>query len=304
MQEKHTLFSTAIAVLFIFTTGICFASDSGSSVVDILDKARIDWTAGYYYATGEGAMPSDEEEPNRAKAYLKAKSYARMAAIANLFMAIEGTSISYYAVGKDYMVTDTLLRQRIEGYVANVEAVDEKRESVGGDTLVSVTVRCPMFGANGPGGAILRSKSVPLSPSGVKIDKRLDSDVVAIDSSSSGPYTSLLVDCTGLQIQRALAPKLRRPSGEEALGTVEWNVDILVDKGLVAYATTLEQALGLPRAGSAPLLVRAIARAGGTSKCDPVISDADADRIKIENETARFLENCSIIFIVGPGSNQ
>jgi hypothetical protein len=303
VEVMRIVCGTATAVLLVFASVVCFAGDSGSAVVDTMDKAKIDWSAGYYYATGDGAMPSDQEEPNRAKAYLKAKSYAKMAAIANLFTAVEGTSISYYAVGKDYMVVDTLLRQRIEGYLSNVEAIDEKRESVGGDTVVSVTVRCPIYGGNGPGGAILRSKPPPAPATPVTIDNKI-TPAPSSDVSATGPYTSLIVDCTGLDIQRALAPKLRLPSGEEAFGALSFNTGTLVEQGFAAYAATLEQARGLARAGSTPLVVKAIGRAGGVAKCDAVISDADAGKVKAEDATARFLENCNVIFVVGAGSKQ
>ena len=42
------------------------------------------------YATGEGAMASTKEQPNRAKAYLAAKAYAKMQAIANLVQLGQG----------------------------------------------------------------------------------------------------------------------------------------------------------------------------------------------------------------------
>ncbi|MHB1463462.1 MAG: hypothetical protein ACYC1M_19455 [Armatimonadota bacterium] len=54
------------------------------------------------YATGEGAIPNSSEQPNRAKAYLEAKSYAKMQAVANLVQKARGTLIEMTSVGKNY----------------------------------------------------------------------------------------------------------------------------------------------------------------------------------------------------------
>ena len=90
------------------------------SIQAIGENSKIDWTNLVYIATGDGAMPSPKEESNRGRAYLKAKEYAKMAAIANLYMAIEGTTISYEATGKDFMA-DATIKQKIDGYVKNVQ---------------------------------------------------------------------------------------------------------------------------------------------------------------------------------------
>ncbi|MGB9619301.1 MAG: hypothetical protein ACPL7K_02690, partial [Armatimonadota bacterium] len=105
-------------------------------------------------------------EPNRARAYLKAKEYAKMSAIANLFMLIEGTSISYNATGKDFIAQDVSLRQTIEGYVRNVNVVRTVTRKEEGNTIVKVTVGTPIYGKDTPGQALLAKLSqVELSES-------------------------------------------------------------------------------------------------------------------------------------------
>ena len=140
------------------TAQLLLPSTPQPELVERIHGARIDWGRGCYYATGEGVVPSPNEEPNRAKAYLKAKGYGKMKAIANLLMAVEGTTISYKAIGKDYIGKDVTLRQTIEGYASKVQVVEEKQQVSGEESLVVVTVRSPMYGENGPGTAILMSK--------------------------------------------------------------------------------------------------------------------------------------------------
>ena len=106
----------------------------------------------------EQAMPSAAEQPNRARAKLMAKDYAKMDAIANLKMAIEGTTISYESTGKDYMA-DTTISQKIEGFVNNVQITKYWDEKVEGDTIVVVEVRAPMFSATGPGPVFIQEQA-------------------------------------------------------------------------------------------------------------------------------------------------
>ena len=126
-----------------------------SGLADRLKGGVIDWENQMMYADGEGAMPSAEVVPNRAVALLKAKDYAKMAAIANLLMLIQGTTISYEGYGQDYMLKDSLLKQKIEGYVKNVSILKTETYKISGNTIVKVTVGTPIFGKDTPGTAFM-----------------------------------------------------------------------------------------------------------------------------------------------------
>lgn len=128
---------------------------SNCPLVEKVKGGEIDWGNEMYYAIGEGAMPSPKEESNRARAYLKAKGYARMQAIANLLMAVEGTAISYEAYGKDYIAQSESLKQKIEGYLRGVEIIKDWKTTVEGCTVVKVVVGTKMYGKTCPGSALL-----------------------------------------------------------------------------------------------------------------------------------------------------
>ena len=130
-----------------------------SPLVENVRGGQIYWGTEMMYASGEGSMPSADQEPNRGRAFLKAKEYAKMHAVANLFMLIEGTSISYNATGKNFMAEDVTLRQTIEGYVKNVNVIKTVKREVEGDTVVKVVVGTPMYGRDTPGQALLQKLS-------------------------------------------------------------------------------------------------------------------------------------------------
>lgn len=304
-----------IITLLLSVLAVCCCASS--SIQKINDNTTINWTDHIYTAKGEGVMPSAQEEPNRARAYLKAKGYARMAAVANLLMAIQGTAIDYEASGEDYMANETI-RQKIEGYVQNVETVSEEKVQVEGQTMVVVEVRAPMFGVNSPALAFLSTPkdTVAVSaaePEVVTVAKKPKSKIEVVSkpdrpadmtfrasagpSAPDRPYTSLIIDTSGYELDRCMSPKIRRGDGSEVWGTVKADYDFVESTGIVAYVTSMADAKLNSRCGSNPMIVRAIGRAGGKFHSDAVVSDADAKLIITENLKGKFLDNYKVIFI-------
>ncbi|MGC8863951.1 MAG: hypothetical protein ACP5R5_14440 [Armatimonadota bacterium] len=340
-------------------------------LVENVRGGQIDWGAEMMYASGEGAMPSPEQEPNRARAYLKAKEYAKMSAIANLFMLIEGTSISYNATGKDFIAQDVSLRQTIEGYVRNVNVVRTVTRKEEGNTIVKVTVGTPIYGKDTPGQALLAKlsqvelseseppaisleikgqqaktvrpevkpieaepsveepPSAPPQPAEVvesetpaaeqpkepepAVEEKLKQPDISRSTSTAAaaithatvkgePHTSVIIDTLGYNVMRAMSPKIRSQNGDEVWGTFKMDPDEIQDHGPVAYARSVADAKKCSRAGSNPLILKAIGRAGGTRMCDVVLSDEDVARLKACDRASSpsFLAEKRVIFVVDP----
>jgi len=287
-----------------------------TTLVEKVKGGEIDWGKEMFYASGEGVVPQTSQEPNRTRAYLKAKGYARMQAIANLLMVIEGTAISYEGYGRDYMAQDETLRQKIEGFVRGVEILHEEKTTIEGDTIVKVTVGTGMYGKANPGTAFLdkvaESAAAPEKerpkpqPVQVEIPKETPKPVepapepTPAAQEQQGPFTSLVVDARGFNVARAISPKIRQADGSEVWGTTRVSPEFAIEKGIVSYARTMETARSSGRCGDSPLMVKAIGRAGGKAMCDAVISDEDAALILAENAKTKFLDQCKVIFIVDP----
>lgn len=111
------------------------------------------------------------------------------------------------------------------------------------------------------------------------------------------PYTSVIIDAVGLRLDRCMSPKIRRFNGGEVWGTVKVDLDFVAEHGIVGYARNLEEARKCDRCGSNPMIVKAIARAGGNFRSDPVLCDADADLLLSENKRGKFLDKFNVIII-------
>ncbi len=297
---------------------------------DIVDKVRggqIDWGNGWIYATGQGALPLPSVESNRVKALLKARDYAKSEAIANLLMAIKGTTISYEATGGDYMAKDIVLKQTIEGYVKNVDI----QSWIATSDLVTVTVGAPLYGQDTAGSAFISkivtesdkpAKAVPLieipietsvSKTEVIVASRpraggpiiasarpSDPPEVQRDAKQEGPFDAVLIDTRGYDVLRSICPKIRKEDGSEVWGTVKVDYDEAIENGIVSYSKSLEKAKENSRYGKNPLIVRAVGRGGGKAMCDPIISDADAKLMLAENAKTKFLDGFKVIFVTDP----
>lgn len=253
---------------------------------------------GFLTATGEGAMPTVQEQPNRAKAYLQAKGYAQAKAVANLIQAARGTSITYVGNGRNYAM-DERINQEISGMLDSVTVVSERRVQIGKDTVVQVTVQAPIpeRWQNTPAAKRVAAAAAAPTWSVASADSAIPTPA-AFRKAKEAPYTSVIIDTLGMGVVRSMSPKILRTDGSEVWGTVKVDYDFVADYGIVAYARTLGEAYANPRAGSNPLVLRALRRGPSAFKCDVVLSDDDADYLLAENARAGFLKEFRVIFLV------
>lgn len=301
-----------------------------SDLVQRVPGGDIDWGRQMLYAAGEGLMPDASKEPNRARAYLQAKDYAKMAAIANLMMTIEDATVTYEGSGREFMEQDDGLRKTIVGYVKNVEILRSETITQGSDKVVRVTVGTRLYGSATPGSAFLdklarteKPKQPPLIQiplqrsdprparsgvvasgsrqwSGPATSRPVDLTTMPASSQQRSPYTSLVVDARGFSVPHAISPKIRKLNGDQIYGSVADKSEIALQNGTVDYVRTPERAGESERCGKSPLVVTAIGRGGGRSMCDVIIADDVARLVVEENAKSKFLDELKVIFVVDP----
>ncbi len=110
----------------------------------------------------------------------------------------------------------------------------------------------------------------------------------------AGNYTSLVVDCTGLELQPAMSPVIRNENGEAIYGASNLDYDIVTTKGMAAYSRSLD-VQSISRAGERPFVVKGTAVSG--NNINPVVTVADANHILMENEQTHFLDELNVIFV-------
>jgi len=118
-------------------------------------------------------------------------------------------------------------------------------------------------------------------------------------ASDTGPFTSVLVDCRGLNIEAIMSPKLMDTTGREIYGTLRVTPEYAIETGIVGYPRSMTEALRTARCGAHPLIVKAV-RVGDVHRFNPVIALEDGDRILAVNRHSHFLEQTRVIFLVDP----
>ena len=109
---------------------------------------------------------------------------------------------------------------------------------------------------------------------------------------ATGQYTGLIVDCTGLGLQTAMAPAVYTDGKKVVYGLEHFSHDQVINRGYVGYSTSTTA--GVQRAGSNPMVVKAQSI---EHFFNPVISKEDAAKILAENQMNGFLSAGNVVFV-------
>jgi hypothetical protein len=269
--------------------------------IEVYDVGTINWSEGMLSATGVGLMPRNETD--RARAYLKARSYARLDALANLLMLIDRVQIDAQYVGADYTAQSEEIRATISGFVRGAQVLDERKVLIEGQEAVQVTVGTAMYGSRGLSRYLLKptltSPTTATEPALPRIELVNPNTPATGTPVAEGNYTGLIIDARGLKVQPAMAPRILKADGTVLYGAGKFELEQLVEKGMAAYYRDITAARADPRAGSNPLVLRPIGvyrRAVATT--DVVLSDADAARLLAEDSRTGFLKAMKVVFVV------
>ncbi|MBD2102186.1 hypothetical protein [Leptolyngbya sp. FACHB-261] len=109
--------------------------------------------------------------------------------------------------------------------------------------------------------------------------------------------TGVIIDAQGLGFQPSMGMRLFDAQGRQIYLTTaarrRLDVDAISTQGTASYAYSLDQARNLNRAGSRPLIVKAL----GTQGEDLVISQEDAEILQAKNQQDRFLDRMAVVVV-------
>ncbi len=114
---------------------------------------------------------------------------------------------------------------------------------------------------------------------------------------SSEIFTGMVVDARGIQAVPVLAPRILDENLEEVFGPAYVSREFAVQRGMVLYTTDLRQAKFDQRVSTNPLVVKAL-KSLGPGRCDFVISNAAAAKLRSASEHLLFLRECRVIIVL------
>ena len=223
------------------------------------------------YYEAEGVIYPEGQSPNemRRSAIMDAYRY--------LAEEVDALHVTSTSTVKNLRDLDDEINTRVEAALRGAKVISAKLES---DGSFHATVRLPKNGPQSISAAVLKP------------------DVVVEDfpkpkftnMRSEVNYTGLVIDCRGLNLSEAISPVIKSSGGTEIYAYKNVGYDNAVNNGMFEYSANLDS----PRAGSSPLVVKAVKVSEG---CDVVVSDEDADKILAANQTAKFLSNCAVVLV-------
>ena len=286
-----------------------------ASCASAFAAAGTDWESSVIEVEGTGVAPANAR--NAVQARMMARRAAVVDAYRQIAEQIAGVQVDATTTVEDMAVSSDVVKTNVSALVQGARIVDEK--TVEGGQGYTVRMQVPLFGVTkSVAAAVLPQQTAkeplpapvasvtPSVPSSVHVDVTLgtatgtQSATSAKGSSASaapagaqaiGGYTGLIVDCSGLGLKPAMSPVIKNDLGQPIYGYKNLDYDKVVTNGMAGYTSDLSRAA---RAGSNPLVVRAVRLDGGVN---PVLSTADANRVLIENGATGFLDKTNVVFV-------
>ena len=266
-----------IAVALVMLTAVAvIAQEPG--IIQTLSGGSVDWSDATIIATGIGT-PNPKLSP--AQQRTSALTAARIDAYRRLMEVIKGVNLTAETVVNNSMVESDVIRTAVEGTLKGFRQVGAPRYME--DGTIELDVEASLTG---------KILGVLLPPTGAK---QVELENKEIPSNPSGSYTGMIVDCRGLGVQYALAPRCLNEAGEEVYGPDWVDRDTATEIGIVKY--TSDEATLAGRVGNHPFKVKGM-RAAGTSNCDVIIPNADAVVLSSTDENLLFMDQCKVAFLV------
>jgi hypothetical protein len=278
MRKIYSAIVWGCAMLLLFPA-MAAASD-GAELVEQIGNGSVNWSQGVIQGKGIGSPP--EKYYGKPNARPMAMRAAKLDALRNILEVINGVRVNSTTTVRDFAIESDVIRSNVEGMVRGAEQVKLEYMS---DGTVEVVMQVRMQGGFSqlilPREIMQVDSITPMAPA----------------SGSSGVFTGLVVDARGLNARPAMAPKIIDESGQEVYGSAFVSREYAVQQGMSGYAKAIDAAQENGRVTDNPLTVKGL-RTDGPGRCDIVISDADASRIRNAAEHLSFMKKCRVMIVV------
>ncbi len=258
-------------------------TQSVQSVRENVGAVTIDWSEGVVRVTGTGAPPDRGTASQRR---LMAERAAIADAYRQLAEALNGVRVDAETIVKDYITESDTVRLKVSAMIRGAQKIDRRFLS---DGSIEIDMVLKLYGQQGLSGILQPQKNAAPPP---PVPEKIKPD------SNPGDYTSVIVDCRGLGLQAAMSPALLNQSGGELyLGHLPVDPDFVIDKGIIAYSTSLNEARRHERAGNLPLIVKAIG-ISGNFKADAVLAEKETALVLGLEAKNKILSQSHVIFVL------
>ncbi len=272
--------------------------------------AETDWNASVITVEGMGIPPANAY--NAVQARMLARRAAMVDAYRQIAEAVKGVNVDSETTVENMMILSDRTTTRVDALVQGARIVDEYTIPEGG---YAVKMQVPLFGvSNSVASAVMErptkmeafppqvpsvapstssiSVKVDVTPTSSKLPTEQPKSISLPAGRAAGNFTGLIVDCRGLGLKPVMSPVIKNANGTPIYGYKNLDYDKVISSGMAGYTKDITNS---PRAGSNPLVVRAVSLENHNG--NPVISVADANRVLMENNVTKFLDKTNVVFV-------
>jgi hypothetical protein len=291
MKNQKIIFNFVMALLsLVYTAGFCAES---IGLVEKKDTGTIDWARGVVQARGTSAplkKGAEKTPPNSPKALSEAKNDARI----KLLETVKEIKIDTKRSVGGMAGNNKRIMTQIKDMVYDAIEIEKFRKYMS-DGSVEVLLQMNLHG--GFTQLILPKEIRQIE--GIKQIKRGANSTGVNTNSVSKAYTGLLVDARSIELQPALVFKILDENLEEVFGPAFVSREFVVQQGMAAYYSDIQSAKSDSRIRNRPLTVKAL-RTDYPSRCNIVISNADASKLKSASHHLLFLKESRVVVVLSP----
>ena len=263
------------------------------SLIEFKEKGAIDWTAGVVEANGIASpatytyyrKPQANPQEVIAEATIKAHH--------NLLETIVNLRINPDSRVIDMVETYPSIMAQLRGMVQKAPEIEKLRQYQY-DGTVEVWSRMKL---NGGFSQLVLPPEIRHIESIKQVLTRKESAKMQYRKRLSPIFTGMIVDARGMRAVPVLVPRILDENLEEVFGPAYVSREFAVQHGVTRYRTDIWSAKFDRRVGDNPLIVKAL-KALWPGRCEFVISNADADKLKSASEHLKFLKECKVIIVL------
>jgi hypothetical protein len=281
-------------MLFTFASAAAHAADL-LSLIEFKDHGSIDWTAGVVTARGLGDPSAysyhTESRANHQQTLAEAITKARH----NLLETIVGMRIDAQHRVIDIVENYPSIMTHLREMAYKAPELENLRNYLY-DGGVEVWSRMAL---NGGFSQLILPPDIRQIESIKQVLPRRNSAGRLNRRRSSEIHTGMVVDARGIEAVPVIAPRILDENREEVFGPTYASREFAVQHGVVRYATNIWQAKFDQRVSDNPIVVKAL-KTVWPGRCDFIISNADADKLRSASEHLLFLRECRVIIVLDP----
>jgi hypothetical protein len=291
---KGPLVVIYLLMILAFASAAGHSADS-RSLIEFRENGTIDWTAGVVAAKGIGDPAIYSYRPGAGQNSAQTLSEAINRARHNLLETIVGIRINSDNRVIDVVENYPSVMHQLRTMTFEAPEVNNLRKHLY-DGAVEVWSQIEL---NGAFTQLILPPEIRQIESIKQVLPPKNPASFQTRSRSSEIYTGMVVDARGIAALPVIAPRILDENLEEVFGPTYASREFAVQHGMVRYTRNVWQAKYHPRVSDNPIVVKAL-KSIWPGRCDFIISNADADKLRSASEHLLFLRECRVIIVLNP----